>query len=153
MVRLAGNGGTGGGVSMMIQRPRQAQPSTPLRVRLPAEPRNLVMVRRALRDWLPSTGMASERVDDVVLAVTEVCSNAIEHGYRDRPGTVHVEGWATRSAVHLVVTDHGRWRPPRPDPGEVRGRGLRLVRALVPEVRLETGSTGTSVELRLPLSG
>lgn len=134
---------------MMRPRSRSGQLSEPMRVELPPVPECLRTIRHALRDWLPSTGLSPDKIDDVVLAVTEVCSNAIEHGYRDHVGTVSVEAWHTDSAIRIVVIDHGCWQPPQPN--GIRGRGLLLVRALIPEIELETGSSGTSVELRVPV--
>ncbi|NNH75979.1 ATP-binding protein [Nocardia uniformis] len=85
------------------------------------------------------------------LAVTEACSNTVEHGYRDQDGTVHVEAATTESDVCIRVVDEGSWKPPQPESTGIRGRGLALIRALMPNVAVYTGSGGTSVELRVPL--
>ncbi|WP_280183524.1 ATP-binding protein [Nocardia cyriacigeorgica] len=134
---------------MTRPRTRSEQLSAPVRIELPAVPEGLRTVRQVLRDWLPTAGLSPDKIDDVVLAVTEVCTNAIEHGYRDHVGTVSVEASHTGSSIRIVVIDHGCWQPPQPS--GLRGRGLSLVRALIPEVELETGSAGTSVELRMPV--
>ncbi|MFI6869188.1 ATP-binding protein [Nocardia sp. NPDC050406] len=125
----------------------------PLRMGLPAVAASLATVRRFLREWLPRSGLGPVEVEDVVLAVSEACTNAVEHGYRDRPGTVFVEAEATESDIHILVRDRGRWVPPHPEVNSLRGRGLALMRALVPKVTVHTGNSGTSVELWVPLPG
>ena len=61
------------------------------------------------------------------LAVSEVVTNAVIHGYRDRPGgVVAVEGRQWGDRLHLSVADRGGGMAPRVDsPG--LGLGLPLV--------------------------
>jgi len=47
--------------------------------------------------------------------------------------------------VTLRVRDHGSWRAPR---GQHRGRGLKLIDALMEDVRIERGEDGTEVFMR-----
>ena len=61
------------------------------------------------------------------------------HAYDGGTGAVELV------AVDLVVTDHGRWREPRPS---TRGRGLGIMRRLVDEVDVDTDDDGTRVHLR-----
>src|SRR5207247_1199405 len=53
-----------------------------LALRLPAEPKALSSVRRALVRWLEQAGASEEDAYSVQLATHEACTNAIEHGYR-----------------------------------------------------------------------
>src|SRR5439155_6942434 len=53
-----------------------------LALRLPAEPKALPSVRRALVRWLEQAGASEEDAYSVQLATHEACTNAIEHGYR-----------------------------------------------------------------------
>ena len=50
-----------------------------------------------------------------------------------------------RRDVVAVISDSGRWRPPR---GHHRGRGITLMKALADEVTIEQTDTGTRVVLR-----
>ena len=43
------------------------------------------------------------------------------------------------------VRDYGSWRAPR---GQHRGRGLKLIDALMEDVRIERGEQGTVVMMR-----
>ena len=69
-------------------------------------------MRRRLRAWLANRGVDHEEAADVVLAVSEACNNAIEHGYRDNGGgPVKVSLAAAEGGVlRIVVEDHGTWR-------------------------------------------
>ncbi|MFD1051560.1 ATP-binding protein, partial [Kibdelosporangium lantanae] len=49
--------------------------------------------------------------------------------------------------LHLTVTDSGTWKVPQPTPTPYRGRGLVLMRALMHEVTVHSGSTGTTVHM------
>ena len=52
-------------------------------------------------------------------------------------------------AIVVTVSDHGRWRDPRPSS---RGRGLPLMRALMESVEVDPGAHGTTVTLRRSVS-
>jgi hypothetical protein len=55
-----------------------------------AKPHAVPLARRAIAELAASAGAAPERVDAVRLAVSEAITNAIVHGYRGRPGMVHL---------------------------------------------------------------
>jgi len=112
----------------------------------PADPASLPRVRRRLRGWLAAQQVGPNDVADIVLAVSEACNNAIEHAYRDRPGTLTVKLNADPLALEAVVEDRGRWQPPAStDEG---GRGIWLMRHLMDTVRFEANGHGTTVSLR-----
>jgi anti-sigma regulatory factor (Ser/Thr protein kinase) len=79
--------------------------------------------------------------DDLQLVVSELVSNAIEHGLRD---SVAIEFERTESAVVVRVESTGsspgvgpvgQWEPARPD--EINGRGLAIVRGLADHVTID----------------
>ncbi len=120
-------------------------------VRHVAELADLRAVRHDLRTWLETEQVPEPVVDDLVLACSEVLANALEHGGRDRP-SIHValdaELAATPSGLEVVirVVDDGAWHEPERS-SEERGRGLRIVGALVDDVVI-TREQGTDVTLR-----
>src|SRR5262249_17431270 len=58
------------------------EPSTvTARMEFPADPSCLPEVRRELRGWLDDVEADRREADDVVLATSEACNNAIEHAY------------------------------------------------------------------------
>jgi anti-sigma regulatory factor (Ser/Thr protein kinase) len=113
----------------------------------PADAHELATMRVELRTWLERTGLPSETQEDVVLACTEAATNAIEHAYIGRGGDVLIEAESEEGRLRVTVTDHGRWRHPRPD--DSRGRGLDLVRAVIGDIDVERGEGGTTVRMRV----
>lgn len=77
--------------------------------------------------------------------VGEACANAVEHAYGPGGGDLSVRLTSQPPDVIAVISDTGRWRPPR---GHDRGRGIILMKALADEVRIEQTDTGTRVVLR-----
>jgi GAF domain-containing protein/anti-sigma regulatory factor (Ser/Thr protein kinase) len=116
----------------------------------PADPHELATMRADLRTWLERSGLPTETREDVVLACTEAATNAIEHAYIGRHGDVLIEAESEDETLQVTVTDHGRWRHPRPD--DSRGRGLELVRAVIGDVDVERGEGGTTVRMRVGIS-
>jgi anti-sigma regulatory factor (Ser/Thr protein kinase) len=90
---------------------------------------------------------------DVLLAVGEAVSNAVEHATRDASHAVDVvvSAKATRSGVALTVADNGRWRTPRRLPGN-RGHGRKLMSALVDTITITPSPQGTTVEMHKELA-
>ncbi|GAA3904509.1 anti-sigma factor RsbA family regulatory protein [Actinoplanes auranticolor] len=86
-----------------------------------------VRARAAAEGWLPA-----DRVENLLLALSEVATNGIRHGGEHRELRV----WLTDDAVVCEVTDDGRvppgplagYLPPRP--GRIGGMGLWLVQQL-----------------------
>jgi anti-sigma regulatory factor (Ser/Thr protein kinase) len=120
------------------------------RFRMPAEPAELARMRRALGGWLRGIGVEPEDEHDLVLACAEACSNAIRHAYGPSAGTVDVEARRENGAVEVVVRDFGQWRNRRRQEG---GRGLALIEALTPSMRIERTDRGTVVTMRRTLRG
>jgi PAS domain S-box-containing protein len=121
-----------------------------LTLRLPAEPKALSSVRRALSRWLEQGGASEEETQAILLACHEACTNAIEHGYRFGEATFEVAGELRDGELTLTVTDSGGWR----GAGDVdRGRGFALMEALMDGVNVIPGREGTTVVMTRRLAG
>ncbi|WP_067901878.1 ATP-binding protein [Nocardia vaccinii] len=120
-----------------------------LELNFAAVPDRLGQVRGAVRSWLVRISMDESRIADLLLAVDEACTNAVEHGHRGDGGPVSLTGRVEGDRLHIVVADHGRWKPQDPEPDQMRGRGMAIIRAVVPDVEIRTGDTGTVVEMRV----
>ena len=96
--------------------------------RLPCTAQALRTLRGELRAVLDAAGLSGEELDDLVLAVSEAATNAIEHARAPAPGSSTSSWTSTGPACYVTVRDYGRWRDPVPGTG--RGRGLLLMRSL-----------------------
>jgi serine phosphatase RsbU (regulator of sigma subunit) len=120
----------------------------PLQLEFPARVSQLAPTRAALRSWLTRARVDPVQTQDMVVAVGEAIANAIEHGHRHSPeGIISLRATALFDQVQLTVVDTGSWKPPRPDTNTHRGRGIKLMRALMDGVAINPGATGTLVQL------
>lgn len=117
-----------------------------LRLRLPARPAQAASLRAELRLWLMRIRASEEEIFDLLLAATEAFANAISHAHQPRPLRVEVEATYDQTLIEIVVRDHGQgWSK---QPGAKPGIGLTLIDALVDEVAITSGHSGTCVRLR-----
>ncbi len=103
--------------------------------------------------------LADDRVDDLKLAVSEACTNAIEaHGAVPTQERVRVRCRTNDRGVEVSIEDRGPGfdpsclpdHPPVTDPDRLkfeRGLGIPLIRALVDEVEITSSQGGTAVRL------
>jgi anti-sigma regulatory factor (Ser/Thr protein kinase) len=115
-----------------------------------ADAEELRPARAVLREWLEAHEANEVEVAEILLAVHEACMNVIEHAYNSdgRGGTFTLEGHLDGSTIVLIVRDGGRWSEVR---ARGRGRGLKLMDALMDSVQLSFSSEGTVVVLRRTL--
>jgi len=92
----------------------------------PAGPTAPALARRAISEFLHSHGADPRALADVMLALSEVVTNAVVHGYRGGEGEVRVAAEHADDQLLLSVADRGHGMAPRADsPG--LGVGLPLV--------------------------
>lgn len=118
-----------------------------LDVRLPAEARNLVQVRSALRRWLRESGVSEDDTNEVLVACGEACANVVQHAYSENSvsGELVLEARLDGDHLEIRVRDHGHWRPAAERGG---GWGLQLMGALMDDVAVEHAPAGTVIRLR-----
>lgn len=94
-------------------------------------------------------GMGTARTEDLVLALTELASNSIEHARDTATVSFGVRG--TRLVAQVrdrgFIADPLVGRVPVP-PTRLRGRGLLLVNQLADLVRIHTTTDSTTVEIQ-----
>jgi serine/threonine-protein kinase RsbW len=106
--------------------------------------------------------VAAERIDDLKLAVSEACTNAMEANLASPQADprVVVTVWEGPERLEVCVADGGSGfdpdrlpkHPPVTDPDRLnfeRGLGIPLMRSLVDGVHFDSGSEGTSVWMTL----
>jgi anti-anti-sigma factor len=127
------------------------EPVGPLSLSLPADESSVLAVRRAFADWLDEIDAAARDVNDLMLAVVEMVTNAVEHAYPpDQPGTVRFSASLAPDGVLVCqVSDQGRWR--EPDPATAyRGHGLMVAGQLVDQIQVSTGRAADDATAREP---
>jgi anti-sigma regulatory factor (Ser/Thr protein kinase) len=141
--------------------------ATTVRLEIPPRRDHLALVRLMVSGTLSIERQMAERVEDLLLAVTEACANAIQGQQRlgrDDQIQVSIELGVSggmdsgRDEVVVTIVDHaGGFEPgdlsplpPATDPGRLRhesGLGLTLMRGHVDEVRFTPTVDGTAVQL------
>ncbi|HTV73210.1 MAG TPA: ATP-binding protein [Candidatus Acidoferrales bacterium] len=117
-----------------------------LRIVCNADSTSARRLRQALRSFLDVFALERDLAEDILLAIGEVLSNAIEHG-SDATGRSHLELFARSGGddtLAIAVHDDGKFIERERLPN--RGYGLRIVRAIARSVTIET-SGGTNVEM------
>ncbi|WP_240468422.1 SpoIIE family protein phosphatase [Streptomyces dangxiongensis] len=148
MTRLAPVGGYDDDVALLLYR----HPA-PLEMSFPAESSQLAPVRNALRSWLAQCELPPSTVQNVLVAAGEACANAIEHGHRHAPGeAVRLRAEALVDNLRLTVADSGRWKVPQPELNAHRGRGVALMRAMMQQVTITPGPSGTTVDMQMRIA-
>ena len=115
----------------------------------------MTALRHTVASAVAGCGLAGERLDDFVVAVNELLTNAVRHG----GGVGHVALWRDGESVVCEVTDHGSGlpegrsaHPGRPASDEPGGWGLWLAGKLTDSFDMTTGSIGTAVRISTRIS-
>jgi len=116
-------------------------------IRFSAEAVQLVFFRYGLDQWLQALDWPEAERVDVILAVSEASTNAVEYAYPvGEPGEVEVVGrlvlGQTDRHVVIAVRDWGTWQGSDSD-----GYGLTAVRACMARVRIRHDADGTLVTM------
>ena len=115
---------------------------TTIRRSFPADRGAPGVARSAVREFLRGRGADPAQLSDVLLAVSEVVTNCVVHGYRDgSTGDVALEARHTGDHLVLSVADQGTGMRPRLDsPG--LGLGLPLVGRVADRVDIKAADGG-----------
>lgn len=109
--------------------------------------------RHVAAEWGSQAGLTSDRLTDVLIAISEVSGNSVEHA--GDGGTVLC--WLDSGAVVFEIRDGGHiedllaGRLP-PPPEQESGRGLLMVNLLCDLVQRKSGPSGTVIRLWMNLS-
>lgn len=135
-------------------------------LQIPPRSDYLALVRRVVaRAASVDEVLSDRRIDDLSLAVSEACANAIDaQRAAGSPEPVEVTIELTRTAVIVTIRDHaGGFAPdevdPIPaadDPGRLRherGLGLPLMQSLAESVTFTPTADGTAVRLEVLVTG
>ena len=133
---------------------------------MPLMPRAVAEARTSVRACAERLELSADRTDDLLIAVSEACTNAMEAQASagvDEPVIVRCVLLAQANELAIEVEDRAGAgfdertiapRPPRHDPGHLdveRGWGIQLMRELVDRVEFDHTPTGTVVRLVMSL--
>lgn len=140
-----------------------------LELDVPSSPEYIAIVRLVVASVASARReLADERVDDLKLAVSEACTNAIEANRQVSAGSpVHVEVWESPDRLEVCIEDVGAGfdpdkvasPPPFTDPQRInfeRGLGIPLIRSLVDSASFVRKQQGMLVRMTVfggPLDG
>ncbi len=126
----------------------------PLQRTLPAVPRSVPELRRAVAEFARNAGASHELVEQIRLAISEAVTNVVIHAYvgAQAPGAVHVAARVEDGDLNIVVADDGRGMVPRLDsPG--LGLGLVLIANAAENLDVHDGdSAGTQLRMTFTLA-
>jgi len=135
-------------------------PDQAVQLEIPAGPEFVALARLVVSAMASAeTQLSDDRVDDLKIAVSEACTNAIEaHDARDTDERVLVSCRADHERLEVCIEDRGSGfdvsnlpeHPPLTDPERLkfeRGLGIPLIRALVDEVQFTSTREGTAVRM------
>jgi anti-sigma regulatory factor (Ser/Thr protein kinase) len=123
--------------------------SEPVTETFPALPSALYEIRKFVRREAEAATLTADSINDLVLAVSEACANAVLHsGSED----IRVTWEPSDDCVEVVIRDRGVFirRVPIPELDKTRGHGIPLMMALMDEVGVSEGTDrkpGTTVRL------
>ena len=132
---------------------------TRAQITLPAELESLPLFREHIRSMCKGmTGLTNEALYDVQLAVDEICTNIITHGYAGMdPGSIIQYVDLTPKELIVTLSDFGHAfepvEPPTPDANatleerDIGGLGLFFVFNSVDEIEYESSPAGNTTRL------
>jgi anti-sigma regulatory factor (Ser/Thr protein kinase) len=118
------------------------EPDKTFRSSFPADRAAPSIARHAISEFLHGNGADPRALADVLLALSEVVTNSVVHGYRGTTGgevAIEAKQWSDR--LMLSVADRGGGMAPRHDsPG--LGLGLPLVGRIAQRVDISSPADG-----------
>jgi serine/threonine-protein kinase RsbW len=119
---------------------------------IPAKAEYIVLSRLALSGLARARALEPALVADLKLALTEACSNVVRHAYKEQPaGEVEVRYELDEDKLSVEVVDEGIGFDPEAaaaaagDELVEGGLGISIIRAIVDELDIKSGDSGSSL--------
>ena len=114
----------------------------PIDEAFPAVSDSVAQARGSVSRWLRALDADALMSTDIALAVSEACTNVVQHGYRDGDsGAFRIRAGSLEGGVCVIVSDDGRGMLSGPaKPG--LGLGLPLMAVLTDRLEIGAGEDG-----------
>lgn len=127
------------------------QPFDYVEMKIPAKPEFVGVIRLTLSGIANRIGFSYDEIEDLKIAVSEACTNAVQHAYHVKESGKVVVGFALyKNRLEIVVADQGQsfdFKQERKKIGPYKknesveymregGLGLYLIETLMDEVRI-----------------
>ncbi|MED4648206.1 anti-sigma B factor RsbW [Bacillus inaquosorum] len=138
-----------------------------IEMRVPAQPEYVGIIRLTLSGVASRMGYTYDEIEDLKIAVSEACTNAVQHAYKeDKNGEVSIRFGVFEDRLEIIVADEGDsfdFDEKQQDLGPYTpshtvdqlsegGLGLYLMETLMDEVRVQNNS-GVTVAMTKYLNG
>lgn len=125
-------------------------------LQLPRDALSVPVVRRVLNSCMQTLGVAEDCLTDIEIALTEACTNVLDHAAQGDEYEVVAGLDDNRCVIEVVDTGRGfdadRLGHADADLSAEEGRGIQLIRALVDKVHFRSrAESGTIVHLEKDL--
>lgn len=124
---------------------------------IPSKPENVAFVRQTVAIFAAQLDFTIDEIDEIKVAVSEVVSNAVIHGYKGTMGIVRVEASIVDGQLSVTVEDRGvgiedvEWaaQPTHTtQPDERMGLGLVFAKEYMDELLIDSRpGQGTTVQM------
>jgi serine/threonine-protein kinase RsbW len=132
-----------------------------LRVSLPKIPDIELVAIEGLDRLAHHLGIADEKIGEAKVLVTEAIINALEHSSEENPA-VKVDFTMTKQELIILVKDYGKgFEPSSVEDPDIRGKmgtkdkrgwGLKLMKTMSDDFRIESNNNGTRITIKKLLS-
>lgn len=121
-------------------------------LQLPRRPESVPEAREFVHSAAVDSDLPENRTADLLIAVSEACSNVVAHA--DGSAQMRVEVHTDDERLKIVVADDGQGfvvngHLEMPAPDAAGGRGLALMELLCDDVAVETSDHGTRITLEM----
>jgi serine/threonine-protein kinase RsbW len=79
-----------------------------IEVKMPAKPEYVGVIRLTLSGIASRMGYAYEEIEDLKIAVSEACTNAVQHAYKDNASGETIVGFGIyENKLEIMIADNG----------------------------------------------
>ncbi|MEG9227736.1 ATP-binding protein [Aeromicrobium sp. Sec7.5] len=111
------------------------------------------IARTKLAGFLTMNEVASSHIDDALIVLSEMLTNAVSHGRPGDDGTIEVSWSIAKGLLEISVRDHGEGNELAPidfDNDSLSGRGLAIINQITDRWWVDLdGGTRVNAELSL----